>query len=285
MSEESIINTPAGDDANEPSAASSSAQPAEMPSAPTAPAQPTHEEKAAAAEALAAAVAAQAEKAARGESNAEGPLPIEDSVGLGVDIVEIERMKRILERTPRFKQRVYTEEERIYCEKNANPAVHYATRFAAKEAVLKALGTGFAHGIAPADVEVSRNQAGRPIILLHRKAARVSDELGVREIPVSLSYTHTEAVACAMAITARSIKAAEERKDPMEELTKQFKEMRTMLDELPVTEDANAGNGVTEAPSAGDDAAEAANAENYVAEAPSAGNDGADAPSAGEDNA
>lgn len=193
---------------------------------------PTHDEKAAAVEALAAAVAAHTEDAQEDEQRL---IAMEGSVGLGVDIVEIDRMKRILARTPRFKQRVYTEEERLYCEKNANPAVHYATRFAAKEAVLKALGTGFAHGIAPTDVEVSRNMAGRPMVLLHRKAAEVSEKLGVREIPVSLSYTHTEAVACAMAITTDSIKAAEERKDPMEELTKQFKEMRSMLDELPAT--------------------------------------------------
>lgn len=200
----------------------------------------TREQKAAAAEALAAAVAAQAEKTSSTGDSGTDPLPIEGSVGLGVDIVEIERMKRILVRSPRFKQRVYTEEERIYCERCANPAVHYATRFAAKEAVLKALGTGFAHGIAPADVEVSRNAAGRPIVLLRRKASEVSKQLGVREIPLSLSYTHTEAVACAMAITASSIKAAEERKDPMEELTKQFKEMRSMLDDLPATEASDA---------------------------------------------
>lgn len=201
---------------------------------PQRPLQPGREEQAAAAEALAAAVAAQAEKGAAANNDADGPLPIEDGVGLGVDIVEIARMKRILERSPRFKMRVYTEGERIYCEKNANPAVHYAMRFAAKEAVLKALGTGFSCGIAPADVEVERNAAGRPLAVLHRKAAAVAAELGVREIPISLSYTHNEAVACAMAITNDSIKAAEERKDPMEELSKQFKEARTMLDDLPV---------------------------------------------------
>ena len=61
---------------------------------------------------------------------------VEGAVGLGVDIVEIARMRRILERTPSFREKVFSEEERAYCESTANPEVHYATRFAAKEAVL-----------------------------------------------------------------------------------------------------------------------------------------------------
>ena len=206
----------------------------------------THEERAAAVEALAAAVAAQADKA-NADDGAASPLPIEDGVGLGVDIVEISRMKRILARSPRFKQRVYTETERIYCESCANPAVHYAMRFAAKEAVLKALGTGFSCGIAPADVEVDRNAAGRPLAVLHRKADLVAQQLGVRDIPLSLSYTHNEAVACAMAITSDSIRAAEERKDPMEELARQFKDARAMLDDLPVAQAADDAPSVSEA--------------------------------------
>lgn len=165
----------------------------------------------------------------------EESLPeLEGSVGLGVDLVEIERIKRILGRTRSFRTRVYTEGERAYCESMAQPHVHYATRFAAKEAVLKALGTGFAFGIGPADVEVVRNQYGRPSVQLHRKAAEVAAKQGVREIPVSLSYTHSEAVACAMAITADSVRVAKERVNPMEELAKQFKEARTLLDDLPV---------------------------------------------------
>lgn len=196
-------------------------------SAQSAPEQP--EQNAASAETTPEQSAASAD-----EMEADLPVPeLEGSVGLGVDLVEIERMKRILARTPRFVVRVYTKEERAYCDATANPHVHYATRFAAKEAVLKALGTGFAFGIAPADVEVVRNQYGRPTVQLHRKAAEVARKQGVREVPVSLSYTHTEAVACAMAITAESVRVAEERVDPMEELAKQFKEARSLLDDLP----------------------------------------------------
>lgn len=157
---------------------------------------------------------------------------IEGAVGLGVDIVEIARMRRILERTPSFREKVFSEEERSYCESTANPEVHYATRFAAKEAVLKALGTGFSRGIANHDVEVRRNAKGRPFVVLHGRAKEVADEQSVRELPLSLSYTHTDAVACALAITEESVRAQEERVNPMEELAKQFKEARSLLDEM-----------------------------------------------------
>ena len=163
---------------------------------------------------------------------------LEGQVGLGVDIVEIARMRAILERTPSFRTRVYSEEERAYCDAAAMPEVHYATRFAAKEAVLKALGTGFSQGIGVRDVEVKRNAKGRPYVVLSGRAKDVARERGVRELPLSLSYTHTDAVACAMAITEDSVRAAEERVNPMEELAKQFKEARSMLDELETAEPA-----------------------------------------------
>ena len=194
------------------------------------------EKKAAAADALAAAFAKRIEQDAAGSPEGAQASPLGGSVGLGVDIVEIDRMARVLERTPRFRERVYSEDERAYCDKMARPAVHYATRFAAKEAVLKALGTGFSEGIAPSDVEVQRTSMGRPVAVLHRKAAEVAKELGVKEIPISLSYTHNEAVACAMAITFDSVKVAEQRVNPMDELAKQFKDARAMLDELPAQE-------------------------------------------------
>ena len=153
------------------------------------------------------------------------------TVGLGVDIVEIARMKRILERTPSFRYRVFTEEECAYCDATSCPEAHYATRFAAREAVVKALGTGFFHeGVSWRDIQVKRTSKGRPYVVLHGAAKRVAQHLGVRELPLSLSYTHTEAVACAMAITDDSIRLSEQRKDPMEELARQFKEARGMLD-------------------------------------------------------
>ncbi len=80
------------------------------------------------------------------EDAAAVSLPIDGAVGLGVDIVEIARMKKILERTPSFARKVFSCEECCYCEDTAMPEVHFATRFAAKEAVVKALGTGFTRG-------------------------------------------------------------------------------------------------------------------------------------------
>ena len=157
---------------------------------------------------------------------------MDGTVGLGVDIVEIERMQRILERTKSFAEKTFSEAERAYCDKKSNPAAHYATRFAAKEAVVKALGTGFSKGIWVRDIEVVRDKKGKPSVVLSGRAKEVAEEQGVREIQISLSYTHTEAVACALAITESSVQSAEERKDPMEELAKQFKETRGMLDEL-----------------------------------------------------
>ena len=68
--------------------------------------------------------------------------------GIGVDIVEISRMKSILEKTPAFARRVFTDEERSYCDASSRPAAHYASRFASREAVLKALGTGLARALA-----------------------------------------------------------------------------------------------------------------------------------------
>lgn len=91
------------------------------------------------------------------EDAAAASLPIDGAVGLGVDIVEIARMKKILERTPSFARKVFSCEECCYCEDTAMPEVHFATRFAAKEAVVKALGCGFTRGIGVRDIEVKRS--------------------------------------------------------------------------------------------------------------------------------
>lgn len=157
---------------------------------------------------------------------------IENQVGLGVDIVEIVRMAAVLKRTPRFRQRVFTADEQAYCDKMANPEIHYATRFAAKEAVLKALGTGFGWGMCdPRHVEIRRNAKGRPFVVLHGAVRRTAQQRNIIEIPISLSYTHTEAVACAMTITEDTMPASAP-EDPMVELSRQFKELRTLLDDI-----------------------------------------------------
>ncbi|MFA5843714.1 MAG: holo-ACP synthase [Coriobacteriia bacterium] len=151
--------------------------------------------------------------------------------GLGVDIVEIERMRVALERHPRMRERCFSEEERAYCDSRNRPAVHYALRFAAKEAVLKALGTGFA-GMRFRDVEVVRDRTGRPTPRLSGRAAAVAAEAGVVELHVSLSYTHTNAVASAVAIAADPEGPTPGALSPQERIAATFKEMRSVLDEV-----------------------------------------------------
>ncbi|MDR2492390.1 MAG: holo-ACP synthase [Coriobacteriales bacterium] len=151
--------------------------------------------------------------------------------GLGVDIIEIERMERVISRTPRIVQRIFSDEERAYAQKKTHPHVHYALFFAAKEAVLKALGTGFA-GMGFTDVEVGHDRRGRPLALLHGNAKAWAQEQGVVEVQLSLSYTHQVGVASAVAIKEENRPRKNTRRDPNHELMQQFKEMRSMLDDM-----------------------------------------------------
>ena len=120
-------------------------------------------------------------------------------VGIGVDVVDISRVGRVIERqTERFVNRVFTPAEQEYCRQHRNPAPHYAARFAAKEAAFKALGTGWARGVTWLDVEVRRRSNEAPTLELHGEARRYGDTLGVRATHVSLS--HSDAVAVAMVV-------------------------------------------------------------------------------------
>ena len=154
------------------------------------------------------------------------------TAGIGVDMLEIARMEGVLARRPNFARRVFTGEERAYCDRSARPAEHYAARFAAREAVLKALGTGFSDGIGLRDVSVARDDAGRPRAVLTGRAAEVARELGVREIALSISHTHDVAVANAIAVTDDVRPASDERADAARALATSFKEARSILDEL-----------------------------------------------------
>ena len=151
---------------------------------------------------------------------------------VGVDMVEIARMEKVLGRRPNFARRVFTKEERAYCDRMARPAQHYAARFAAREAVLKALGTGFSRGIGFADVSVGRSEAGQPLAVLTGKAAEIAAEQGILEVALSLSYTHEVAVASAVAMTEEVRPRVEEKPDPKEELRASFRAARSVIDEL-----------------------------------------------------
>lgn len=153
--------------------------------------------------------------------------------GVGVDMLEISRMERALRRHPSFAERVFTEDERRFCDGCARPAQHYAARIAARGAVLRALGVTPADGVGRHDVSVARNATtGRPEAVLSGGAARIARERGVREVALSLSLTHEVAVANAVAVTDASRPQAEEQPDPREELRASFKEARSVIDEL-----------------------------------------------------
>ena len=161
--------------------------------------------------------------------------------GVGVDMVEIARMRRAMEKNPAFIRRVFTDEERAYCERSGRTAEHYAARFAAREAVLKALGTGFSRGIGPRDVSVARTDSGRPVAVLSGRAAEIAAEQGVQEIALSLSFTRELAIANAVAVTEEVRPKPNERTSPEEELAASFKEARSVIDELERVQDELAG--------------------------------------------
>ena len=120
-------------------------------------------------------------------------------VGTGIDIAEVPRIRQSIERFgQRFLQRIFTPEEMRYCDSKANRMERYAARFAAKEAGMKAIGTGWRHGVRWQDFEVANLPSGKPTLHFHGVAARVALKLGVRNI--ALSITHTKEVAMAHVI-------------------------------------------------------------------------------------
>src|SRR5947209_7115464 len=117
-------------------------------------------------------------------------------VGTGIDIAEVPRIRQAIERFGgRFLQRVFTDGEIEYCDSKANRIERYAARFAAKEAAMKALGTGWNHGVRWRDVEVLRQPGHRPTIKFHGKAAEFAARLNTRNVSLSLSHTPEQAIA------------------------------------------------------------------------------------------
>lgn len=120
-------------------------------------------------------------------------------VGTGIDIAEVDRIAAAIERFgERFLRRIFTEAEMRYCDSKANRMERYAGRFAAKEAAMKAIGTGWRGGVAWTDFEVRRQPGGRPTMVFHGIAAELASKLGVENI--ALSITHTKDTAMAQVI-------------------------------------------------------------------------------------
>jgi len=120
-------------------------------------------------------------------------------VGSGIDIAEVPRIRHSIERFgDRFLNRIFTAGEISYCDSKANREERYAARFAAKEAGMKAIGTGWRHGVRWQDFEVTNLRSGKPTLRFHGVAAKFAEKLGVRN--VSLSITHTKELGMAHVI-------------------------------------------------------------------------------------
>jgi holo-[acyl-carrier protein] synthase len=117
-------------------------------------------------------------------------------ISIGIDIIEVSRVRATIERTPRFAERVFTEAERAYCEsRGAVAAQHYAARFAAKEAALKALQTGWSGGISWQDVEVLSQESGAPLISFQGRARELFAQTGATAAHISIAHTTEHAIA------------------------------------------------------------------------------------------
>lgn len=108
--------------------------------------------------------------------------------GIGTDIIEVERIEKQLENNSGLKEKLFTPGEIAYCETKKNKAQHYAARFAAKEAFLKAIGTGWRDGLQFNEVEVTNDQLGKPLIVLYGKTKDFVAEINITNIQVSLTH-------------------------------------------------------------------------------------------------
>lgn len=122
--------------------------------------------------------------------------------GIGIDLVEIQRIAEVLDRRgAAFAQRLFTENERAYCDGHPSPSRHYAARFAAKEAISKALGTGIGGQANWLDIEITHDERGAPKVILTGAAEQFAKQNQITEIKISISHTDAHAIANAIAIS------------------------------------------------------------------------------------
>ncbi len=118
-------------------------------------------------------------------------------IGLGVDLADVDRVERVLGKYPRFAERCFTDHEREYAFRFANPARRFAARFAGKEAVMKSMGTGWRR-IRWTDIEITGG--GKPTVRMSGNALRRAEMLGVTEVMVTITHTDTSALVMAIAV-------------------------------------------------------------------------------------
>jgi holo-[acyl-carrier protein] synthase len=122
-------------------------------------------------------------------------------IGIGIDVVEVDRIADALERHgDAFRDRIFTESERAYCSSQKRPALHYAARFAAKEAVAKAFGTGIGKDLGWLDMEIIRRPSGEPALELSGTGKAYAEANGIADVKISLTHARDYAAATAVAL-------------------------------------------------------------------------------------
>ncbi len=117
-------------------------------------------------------------------------------LGTGIDLVAVERIQHSLDKYGnRFKKRIFSDKEIDYCDSRPHPGLHYAARFAAKEAYVKAIGTGFRFGIKHTEIEISHDELGKPVLTVQGNALTEATKRGVKIFHVSLSHTDEQGMA------------------------------------------------------------------------------------------
>jgi holo-[acyl-carrier protein] synthase len=124
--------------------------------------------------------------------------------GIGTDIIEVSRIQKVMERDIGFREKIFTEGEIAYCERMKNKFQHYAARFSAKEAFMKALGTGWRDGIRFVEIEVEHDPLGKPLIRLSGRARELADKAGMGKMHVSVS--HVKEIASAVVVVEKVTK-------------------------------------------------------------------------------
>lgn len=122
--------------------------------------------------------------------------------GIGIDLVAIPRMRQVMERwQERFLKRIFTDDEIAYCRARRDPVPHFAARFAAKEAGLKALGTGLSLGVSWRELEVRRERGGPPMLILRGRSREIARARGADRMLLALTHDGNYAIAQAMLVT------------------------------------------------------------------------------------
>lgn len=116
--------------------------------------------------------------------------------GVGIDIIDINRIRRVLEQNPAFRQKVFSEQEIAYCESKADPSLSYAARFAAKEAFMKALGTGWNHEVSWVEIETVVNDKSAPGLIITGRTQQTLVSRNISSCHLSLSHEKDYSVAC-----------------------------------------------------------------------------------------